>query len=318
MNLDSPLLLLDSANQRVLAGDFDHALPLGEKLVRYPYFGFVEIRIPGAPPFLMFSNNDDVVAQHFLYDERPGFEAASLRLWVALASKATGVFDVGAFSGIYALAARAVNPAVAVWAFEPSRNTYNRLVNNVWANHYDREIAPLQFALGDRASRTTIRHPFGVYVLGSGESLLPSVVKDAWYEEDAEVLTADALEAERQKTPRRFIVERPVGEVDLVKLDVEGFEPNVLDGMKALRAARSPSMLIECLTADAFEAVRGRVETNYEHWFVDEEALELHRDAERFSRSGHRNVLFVNPSRVPLEPVCEAAGLFLSRSRRLA
>lgn len=312
MNSDSPLLRLDAANQRVLAGDFDRSLPLGEKLASYPYHGFVEIRIPGAAPFLMFSNNDDVVAQHFLYDERPGFEAASLRLWVALARDARTVFDIGAFSGIYALAARAVNPGATVWAFEPSRNTYNRLVNNVWANHFDGAIAPLQLALGDRPTRTTIRHPFGIYVLGSGESLLPSVVRDAWYEEDADVLPADALEAERQKAPRRFIIERPISEVQLLKLDVEGFEPNVLDGMKSLRAAHSPSMLIECLTAEAFDGVRARVGGEYQHWFVDEEALELHRDVKRFAGSGHRNVLFVNPSRVALASLCEAAGLFLS------
>jgi hypothetical protein len=164
--------------------------------------------------------------------------------------------------------------------------------------------------------KTTIRHPFGIYVLGSGESLMASVVMNPWYEEEAEVLAADALEAERQKAPRRFIIDRPIAEVNLVKLDVEGFEPNVLDGMRALRAAHSPSMIIECLTLNAFEQVRSRVEADYQHWFIDDDALELHRDVERFARSGHRNVLFVHPSRVDLKAVCEAAGLFVSRAGR--
>jgi hypothetical protein len=71
-------------------------------------------------------------------------------------------------------------------------------------------------------------------------------------------------------------------------------------------------MRIECLTLQAFERVRARVETDYQHWFVDEGALELHRGADRFAHARHREVLFVRPSRVDLDPVCEAAGRFPS------
>jgi len=296
MHADAPLMALDSANQRVLSGDFDRSLSLGEKAARFPYRGFVEVRLPGARPFLMFSNNDDVVAQHSLYDERPGFEATSLRIWTHLAQKVTAVYDVGAFTGIYALAAAAANPRARVYAFEPSGNTYHRLVTNVWANELNTVIAPLQFALGSAAARAEIRHPFGVYVLGSGESILASVVKEAWFTEQIDVVRADDLEAMLSATPRRLIIPEPGGRCELAKIDVEGYEVSVLQGMAGILKRDEPVLLIECLDLRAVEGVSACL-TDWSHRFVDDEGLAIHQSPERFTQAHSRNVLFFSPRR---------------------
>jgi hypothetical protein len=50
-------------------------------------------------------------------------EDGSLHLWKHLASSipsGTVILDIGAFNGDYVLAARSVNPGVAIYAFEPN------------------------------------------------------------------------------------------------------------------------------------------------------------------------------------------------------
>lgn len=306
----SPLVRMDAANQRALAGDFDASAPLSERVRQAPYYGFIEVRIPGAQPFLMFNNNDDVVAQHFLYG-RALFEPASLRLWVALCRNARTVVDGGAFTGVFALAARATNPAARVWAFEPSLNTYSRLVTNIWANRFDDTVAPVMAALGKTAGRAQVRHPFGVYVLGSGESLLEERVKEAWYCEEAEVIAADGFEETRRASPRRFVIDRPFGEVDLIKLDVEGYEPEVLEGMSQTLAATRPTLLLECRDDASRRAIEKRLPSGSRVWFIDEDGVALRRAPLDYARVDHQNMLVVLNEQLDLEAVCLSAGVFL-------
>lgn len=236
-----------------------------------------------------------------------------MRLWVALCRQSRmGIFDVGAFSGVYALAARATTRSVPILAFEPARNTFNRLVNNIWVNHFDDQIAPLNFALGSKTSRERIRHPHGVYVLGSGESILPSVIKEAWYEEDIDVFAGDDIPQMRERDPRRFVIGSEVHGCDVAKIDVEGYECSVLEGMADLIQRDRTSLLIECLDLDAFHAVDKLLGPSHEHWFVDETELALHKSEQRFMARYSRNVLFAHRE-LAVAPIAAAAEVAVQR-----
>lgn len=312
----SPLVRLDSANQRALGGQFDAGAPLHEQAIQAPYHGFVEVRIAGASPFLMFSNNDDVVAMHYLY-RQVGFEAASLRLWVALAHQARTIVDGGAFTGVYSLSARAANPSATIWAFEPSVNTFGRLVTNIWANRFDGAIAPVLAALGDRTERAMIRHPFGVYVLGSGESLLEERVREAWYDEPADVFPLDEFEALRRAYPRRYVLERPFARLDLIKLDVEGYEAKVLAGMQKIIAADRPTMLVEFRGEASYRAIVSQLPAGARVYFIDDETLALRAHPTDFTSVDHQNLLVLLRDEIDLEALCLMAGIYLDASSPL-
>ncbi len=304
---------LDSANQRALAGSFDPDLSFSDLARQAPYFGFVEVRIPGAAPFLMFSNNDDVVAQHYLY-RKPGFEAASLRLWVALARRARAVVDGGAFTGVFSLAARSANPDVRVWAFEPASSTFGRLATNIWANRFDASVAPVMAALGDRGERARLRHPFGLYVLGSGESFLAERVRDSWYEEDVQVIAGDQFEVIRQASPLRFVINQPFEQIDLIKLDVEGYEPRVLQGMRETIAASRPTLILEFRDAPSLHAIREQLPPGARVFFIDDETLALRGEPCDFKNVDHQNLLVVLRDDLDLEALCVDAGVFFDAS----
>ena len=68
-------------------------------------------------------------------------------LWSHLARRSQWVYDVGAFSGVFALAAIAANDKCRVMAFEPSFVTFARLLVNIQANGFGGHIAPLRAGL---------------------------------------------------------------------------------------------------------------------------------------------------------------------------
>ena len=290
MNLD----VLISQNARALGRAYTPKSALLEAIREFPYRGFVEVAVTGSQPLIMFSNYDDIVAQHFLFHGPDSFESYSLMLWAHFAARANVVFDVGAFTGVYSLVAARSSPSARILAFEPSLNTFARLVTNVLANDLGERIGTLKVALGDADGALTLKHPAGIHCLGSQESLVDGRHESIWFEEEVRVFAGDRLGDHYQANPRDFIIEVDPTRVDLIKIDVEGFEPQVLQGMRDLVARDRPVLLIECLGVEEFERVRTLLAPlGYQYRFIDDAAHELHDDIQRFSRDP-LNVLFVN------------------------
>src|SRR6202043_1589129 len=65
-----------------------------------------------------------------------GFEATSMLLWAELARNAEYIADIGANTGVYSLAAGAINPAARVVALEPVPRIYDKLRTNVALNTF--------------------------------------------------------------------------------------------------------------------------------------------------------------------------------------
>jgi hypothetical protein len=55
----------------------------------YPYFGYIDVGVEDVPPFLMFSSNDDRVAQTYFFYGADAFESLSLRIWRELARRSS-------------------------------------------------------------------------------------------------------------------------------------------------------------------------------------------------------------------------------------
>jgi FkbM family methyltransferase len=146
-----------------------------------------------------------------------------------------GVFiDVGANEGLFTLvaAAHALRP-VRVHAFEPSARERRRLVENVQLNHIDDvRIAPV--ALGARrgsASLRIAREPdCGLNTIGADFAYRAQEAAS----ETVEVDTLDAYLARNEPRP-----------VTAIKIDVEGFEVDVLRGAHETLARDGPALVVE-------------------------------------------------------------------------
>lgn len=158
--------------------------------------------------------------------------------------------DVGANVGVYALLASAVE-GVDVVAFEPSSDNRRRLEENVRLNRLEGRVAVAADAVG--AAEGTAAFTTGLDTVN--HLLDPGVAPMAGAEWVRTVTLDGALGPE---TRRR---------VALVKIDVEGGEPQVLSGAEALIAEGAPAFIVERNDPAAlgrFFADQGYVTCRYE------------------------------------------------------
>ena len=140
------------------------------------------------------------------------------------------VVDAGAHYGFYSLlASRLVGGRGLVLAFEPASDNYRGLIKNLKLNHAG-NIAPLKMALGSRDGEGELYHS-----THSGARALtpfPPPYRN--------------LHSERVRVAKLDTVLPALGisRVDLIKLDVEGFELEVLKGAVATLAKHKPSLTI--------------------------------------------------------------------------
>ena len=141
------------------------------------------------------------------------------------------ILDIGAYVGLYSIwASRKVSEAGFVVAFEPNPVAFRWLINNIELNKA-KNVKALPFALGDKLGKMTfyiahenieassfikshvLHNPSGKYSISSRCTV--------------QALSLDYL---LEKSPR--IIGKLLQLVDLAKIDVEGYEMNVLRGAK--------------------------------------------------------------------------------------
>ncbi|RVU19144.1 FkbM family methyltransferase [Methylobacterium oryzihabitans] len=206
-----------------------------EHRFHHPFFGYVEVQNDGCQPFYMFTNNDDAVAQQYLWYGKNGYAPASVREWVRLARTARAVFDVGAHTGLFSLLACGANPDLAeVVAFEPLPRAHARIVENLIVNGLVPRVAAERVAVADRTGERILHVPGDEYQIVLTASTLSQGDAEMMHRrERCDTISLDDY------------VERTGLEPDLVKLRMEGTEPEGLAGAAGLLARRRTSFLVE-------------------------------------------------------------------------
>ncbi|MCR9054973.1 MAG: FkbM family methyltransferase [bacterium] len=230
---------------------------------QYPYFGYVDVSVFGTD-FIMFSANDDLVAMTFFWHGRSSYEPMSMKLWQDAARKTQSILDVGSFSGVYSLLAATVNDSSRVLAIEASRRTYGRLLMNIFTNNLQGRIEARCFAASNGAKVESFKRFRGENILGIGDSLFEkhglSVQSD---DELVATMPLDALMEKEKISP------------GLIKIDVEGAEELVLEGMKRILAYARPKLLIEVTPKTSLIVKNILVELGYNVFMVDEVGMQL-------------------------------------------
>lgn len=159
-----------------------------------------------------------------------GFEAEELDAFLPLVPNDAVIWDVGANIGIYAVLLAAAAPNGHVEAFEPVPDSHQRLLNNLTANGVA-NVTTHALALSDSAGTVTMSiHPDAHGCDQIGRSANTSDTESI----DVQTRTGDDFLARTNGT-----------DPDVVKVDIEGHEPQFLAGAWAMFERRSPLLLIE-------------------------------------------------------------------------
>ncbi|CAO3358598.1 FkbM family methyltransferase [Azospirillum melinis] len=233
---------------------------------QFPFHGFLETEPTIGEPIALFDDNDDLVCMNLGW--RGSYEPASLRLWQTLAAGSRVVFDIGAYTGIYALTAARAAPEARIVAVEPVPANLARLKKNLEANGCGNVLA-VHAAILDRPGEVTLSRTASGDFLTSGASIVRQPgVEDVTCETVRGLTGGDLLELAGETA------------VDLVKIDVEGAEAQVLGGMAEILEQCGPDLLIECLDQDSADRVDAILRPlGYRFHAIDDEALRVEETA---------------------------------------
>lgn len=190
------------------------------------------VALPGGPVFLYRYGPGDAIGHAFYWRGLGAWESATIRAFLVLARQARMFLDVGANTGAYTLLACAQNPSMRALAYEPVPRIHERLVDNIALNGFDDRCTTRQVAVADAHGTTELHVPL---------SLMPSsasLARHGFRDIRGELVKVEVTTADRDTAggPR----------VDLVKIDVEGFEDRVLAGMPRILSEDRPVVICEC------------------------------------------------------------------------
>lgn len=209
------------------------------------------------------------------------WEATSLRLWELLARQSDVVFDVGANTGLYALAAAAANPAARVHAFEPMPEIARRLQANVALNPWP--IAVHAAAVSDRSGSARIRAMTGRHEYSASFEHMEWMDEATAVEVLVPLVSLSDVMADTGQRPA------------LIKMDVERHEPAALAGLwPGLGDGPLPLILIEILDDEVAAAVTAQIAPKGYVSFVVAEGIGVHRKP-LCAEPGFMNWLLVPP-----------------------
>jgi FkbM family methyltransferase len=189
----------------------------------------------------MQSDGRDSVLSGAFWSGLESYEGCTLPVFKHLARQSHVILDVGANTGLFALVARSANSDAKVVCFEPFPAAATRLRANLHANSFD-DVKVVAAAASNRAGRQLLYFNAALR-LTQGASL-----------HDLEYVT-DHVEVDLV-TLDDFTSAGPLPPADLLKIDVEGWEPSVLMGATDLISRSTPEIIFELNNPECFSPMR--------------------------------------------------------------
>lgn len=145
------------------------------------------------------------------------------------------IYDIGGWEGVFSMFfSRKTGSSGKVFAFEPNPKNYNRILENAALNNF-KNITVFNLGLGKKKYRSKLIFDNEFTGMGNLENSFNSnsTVKKS-LSIDVEVDSLDNI-----------ISGKKIPAPDFVKIDVEGLELDVLEGMKKIIKKKKPSLFIE-------------------------------------------------------------------------
>jgi FkbM family methyltransferase len=173
------------------------------------------------------------------------------------------VVDAGANIGLFSLLAKRENPSLAVYAFEPVRETYAILARNVALNRLN-DVHLYNAALGSGRPGSK---PFVYYRNASVNSTAHPEYLSRWFaftrekigKEFADWAAVSENRTVEVQTLSSVIRDQGIPSIDFLKIDTEGDEAEVLDGIDEEHFGIIRNIAIEIHSEDLHRGIRKRL-----------------------------------------------------------
>lgn len=201
----------------------------------FPVVGQLLIKVYDDLSFYMLTDGGDSIASRMYLYGSNSFEPESLEIFTKLValSSVEIVFDVGANTGIYSLAASSKDANAQVFSFEPMPDIFRRLTGNIECNSFSNVYAK-DIALSDQNGHVNFYYIPAITVPTGG-----SAAKKDWPGVQEILVKCSSIDS--------FCSSQNIDQIDLIKLDTEMTEPAVLRGGAEVITRCKPFIICEVL-----------------------------------------------------------------------
>lgn len=217
------------------------------------------------------------VANQLFWQGFRGHEPETMQIFYRIAKKAQIIFDIGAHIGFYALLAGAINGKSKIFAFEPVPLLFKLLKTNITLNSFA-NVIPIQKAVTDVDGQI----PFYINLESDCSASALKGFRKIVQESYVPSVTLDT-----------FVVQNNIDKVDLLKIDVEGIDHKVLQGMQKILARDEPDIICEVLYGRTEEALQDILSNySYKYYWITKDGLVLKDRIVGDIQSKYNNYLF--------------------------
>lgn len=193
----------------------------------------------------MYSGGDDGIVDALYFSPQKYGEYEEVNVFRVLAQHSKIIFDVGANTGLYSIVSKVSNPSSKVIAFEPYEVNLERLKKNAALNGVLDGIEVVPEALGSNTGKLDFAVPQEEKVC---DVLSADIEFTAQFTD-----TYDAFKTVKvpQSTLDMYVESMSAPGVDLMKIDVENFELEVLEGARQVISTYKPVIMAEMFVDSA-------------------------------------------------------------------
>ena len=278
-------------------------LPSMEVRQKLNFIGPFEMKLDDTKTLKLHNFGFFIENEMFWTGLKSEWEHESVRIWIELAKKSDVIFDIGANTGIFSLLARGFNPSAKIYGFEPQPNIYDCFSKQIALNHFD--IKAYQLALSNQNGSTKF-YNYGFDTFNS------NTTAGSLNQEFRNLATQQAIDVETIRL-EDFLKRENIDRIDLMKIDVESFEPQVLEGAGEALKNLQPIILIEIQSDEVGKKVQDLLHPmQYDIYNIDEHKGLV--KVEKLIDQEFKNHLIVPLSKKKIFDTCRDNGLALSQT----
>lgn len=221
------------------------------------------------------------------------YERLELEIFQSLAAESRTIIDVGGNIGLYAIVGSLAQtkPKSRLFSFEPVAENVRYLRHNALLNKLDeKQIHIIAAALGDTEGDLIIHLSEGNIGTHSASS---KTAKAIGHSQKVKQMTLDG-----------FVKEKSLKDIDILKIDVEGFDGQVLRGATALLRNQHPTLFVEYIPRllkncnfDPAEYIK-LITSHYKHCFavneINEQLYALDISSLKHMKTEGTNLIFTD------------------------
>ncbi len=257
-------------------------LPIPHKLYQHLHFkGIIKVKVDKHHSFKIQHYGYEIENDIFWKGLKGGWEKVSMDLWIRLSKKSDVILDIGANTGIYSLVSETLRPNAKIYAFEPVKRVFDKLVNNIALNNFSSK--PYEVAISNKDGEAYIYDTDSEHILSVTVNKNMLSLNTKTHKVSINTLKLSTL-IKREKLEK----------IDLIKIDVETHEAEVLEGMGDYLAKFKPTLLIEILNNEVAKDVNQLLE-NLDYLFFDIDEIGLPKQVKHISKSSYYNYLVCQP-----------------------